>query len=315
MPRSPLGRTLVIANPAAHSGAGERGAAFARRFLDAYASATRGYELRLTRGPGDAVALAARACGFDTVLALGGDGLVHEVACGLLSLPAQTRPALGVVPMGSGNDYARTLGMARNDVEAALAQLVRGRVAPLDVGRVNGTHFVQTLSFGLDAAIALDTTERRAHDTSQEGEALFVTSGLKVLARAGRGIPCTIAIDGGEPLAFEELVCAIQVGPTYGGGFRICPAADPADGLLDFCHNVRRPSLPHLLALFGLARAGRHAGSRVVRMGRLRHATIEFEREPPSQVDGEPLGGTRFEVSVEPGALRVVLPPVEGGRP
>lgn len=309
MPVSPLGKALVIANPAAHSGAGERGATFARRFLDAYSSATRGYELRLTKGPGDATAVAARAMGFDTVVALGGDGLIHEVACGLMSLPARDRPALGVVPMGSGNDYARTLGMARNDVEGALAQLVRGSVRPMDVGRVNGTCFVETLSFGLDAAIALDTTDRRARDTSQEGEALFVTSGLKVLSRAGRGYPCTASFDGEAPERLETLVCAIQVGPTYGGGFRICPEADPADGLLDVCYNVRCPSVPHLLALFGLARAGRHAASRVVRLRRLARAVLEFEREPPCQVDGEELRGTRFEVSVDPGALRVVVPP------
>ena len=158
MAHSPLGRTLLIANPAAHSGKGAAGADFARHFLGSYATATRGYELRLTTGPGDAVGIAAGAVGFDTVLALGGDGVIHEVVNGLMRLPGSARPQLGVIPLGSGNDYARTLGMARNDVEGAFAQLVRGTVRELEVGRVNGVHFMQTLSFGLDAAIALDTT-------------------------------------------------------------------------------------------------------------------------------------------------------------
>lgn len=306
MAQSPLGRTLLIANPAAHSGKGATGADFARHFLGSYATATRGYEVRLTQGPGDAVGIAAGAVGFDTVLALGGDGVIHEVVNGLMRLPESARPQLGVIPLGSGNDYARTLGMARNDVEGAFAQLVRGTVRELEVGRVNGVHFMQTLSFGLDAAIALDTTDRRAANTSQEGEALFITSGLKILSRARGGFPCTASFDDERPIDLKTLIFAVQVGPTYGGGFRICPDADPGDDLLDVCYNVRKPLLPHLLALFGLARSGRHARSSVVSLRRIRHAVLDFAEEPPCQVDGERLQGTHFEIDVIPRALRVV---------
>ncbi|MBM6675275.1 diacylglycerol kinase family lipid kinase [Olsenella uli] len=306
MADSPLGRTLLIANPAAHSGKGAAGAEFARRFLSSYSSVTDGYEMRLTAGPGDATALAGAAEGFDTVLVLGGDGVIHETVCGLMERPADARPRLGVVPLGSGNDYARTLGMARNDVEAALAQIVRGRARPLEVGRVNDTYFMETLSFGLDAAIALDTTRRRAEDTSQEGEALFVTSGLRILSRAKGGFPCTATFDDEEPVELSTLVFAVQVGPSYGGGFRICPDADPADGLLDVCYNTRKPSLPRLLALFGLARTGRHVRSSVVETRRTRHARLEFAAAPPCQVDGEALEGTSFSIDVIPFALRVI---------
>lgn len=306
MADSPLGRTLLIANPAAHSGKGAAGADFARRFLGSYSSATRGYEVRLTEGPGDAVGIAADAAGFDTVLALGGDGVIHEVVNGLMELSDSSRPQLGVIPLGSGNDFARTLDMPRNDVEGAFARLVRGRVREMEVGRVNGVHFMETLSFGLDAAIAIDTTARRAADTSQEGEALFITSGLKVLSRAHGGFPCVARFDDDEPVELSTLIFAVQVGPSYGGGFLVCPDADPCDGLLDVCYNVRKPLIPHLLALFGLARSGRHARSSVVRLRRFRHASVDFANEPPCQVDGEPLTGTRFEIDVIPRALRVV---------
>lgn len=306
MAHSPLGRTLLIANPAAHSGKGAAGADFAHHFLGSYATATSGYEVRLTTGPGDAVGIAAGAVGFDTVLALGGDGVIHEVVNGLMRLPGSARPQLGVIPLGSGNDYARTLGMARNDVEGAFAQLVRGTVRELEVGRVNGVHFMQTLSFGLDAAIALDTTDRRAANTSQEGEALFVTSGLKILSRAKGGFPCTARFDGEGPVELNTLIFAVQVGPTYGGGFRICPDADPGDGLLDVCYNVKKPLLPHLLALFGLARGGRHARSSVVSLRHIRHAVLDFAEEPPCQVDGERMRDAHFEIDVIPSALRVV---------
>lgn len=306
MAHSPLGRTLLIANPAAHSGKGAAGADFARHFLGSFSSATRGYEIRLTEGPGDATEIAAEADGFDTVLALGGDGVIHEVVNGLMRRPLVRRAQLGVIPLGSGNDYARTLGMVKNDVEGAFAQLVRGSARSMEVGCVNGVHFMQTLSFGLDAAIAIDTTARRAANTSQEGEALFITSGLKILSRARDGFPCTARFDGEKPVDLKTLIFAVQVGPSYGGGFMICPDADPTDGLLDVCYNVRKPMLPHLLALFGLARSGRLARSRVVNLRRIQHAVLDFEKEPPCQVDGEKLDGTHFEIDVVPHALRVI---------
>lgn len=312
-PASPLGRTLVIANPAAHSGKGAQGAEFAEHFLGSYAAATNGYDVRLTRAAGDAehMARAAAAEGFDTVIALGGDGVIHEVANGLMSLPgpAAARPALGIVPLGSGNDYARTLGMVIGDVQAAFAQLVRGELRTLDMGRVNGVHFMETLSFGLDAAIALDTTARRAAGTAQEGSGLFVTSGLKILSGPKRGWPCRVRFnDEDEVLELRELIFAVQVGPTYGGGFRICPEADPTDGLLDVCYNVKKPLLPHLLTLFLRARSGGHAKSPVVRFTQVKRIDVEFEREPPAQVDGERIVGTRFRIDSEPAALRVVMP-------
>ena len=308
MQQSSLGRTLVIANPAAHSGAGERGARFAEDFLASYEAATDGFKVVRTAGPGDATRIAREARGFTTVVALGGDGVIHEVVSGLMALPRSARAQLGVIPMGSGNDYARTLGMARNDVEQALAQLVRGRARPVEVGRVNGQAFMETLSFGLDAAIALDTCERRARGTSQEGEALFVTSALRILAQAREGYPVRASFDGEGPLDLSTVIFAVQVGPSYGGGFRICPAADPTDGLLDVCYNVSLPALPRLMALLALARVGRHAGSSAVRLLRCRTATLDFEREPPCQADGERLGGTHFDIRVEPAALDVIFP-------
>lgn len=308
MANSPLGRTLLIANPAAHSGKGAAGAEFAHRFLASYTSMTDGLEMRLTAGAGDATRIASETNGYDTLLVLGGDGVIHETVCGLMRLPRGERPALGVIPLGSGNDYARTLGMARNDVEAAVAQVVRGARRSFEVGIVNGVPFVETLSFGLDAAIAIDTTDRRAADTSQEGEALFVTSGLRILSQARDGFPCTAYLDDDAPVELSPHIFAFQVGPSYGGGFLICPEADPEDGLLDVCYNVRKPALPRLMALFGLARLGRHVGSSVIRTRRIHRAVLEFEEEPPCQVDGEQLTGHRFEIQVVPDALTVISP-------
>lgn len=308
MPHSPLGKTLVIANPAAHSGAGEKGARFAEDFLKSFSSATKGFEVIRTKAPEDAIDMAASASGYDTVLALGGDGIIHEVANGLMAIQRDIRPQLGIIPMGSGNDYARTLSMRKNDVQGALAQLVRGVARPCDLGLVNGVHFMETLSFGLDAAIANDTTIKRAEGTSQEGEELFIRSAIKILSEAKEGFEVSAAFDEEDPVDLCSIIFAIQVGPTYGGGFRICPEADPSDGYLDTCYNVKLPQLPKLMTLLGLARMGKHTLSKVVRTRRLRHAELHFKAEPPCQVDGEMLRGTDFIVDVVPAAIDVIFP-------
>ena len=309
-----LGNTRVIANPTSHSGRGAAGADVVKRFFETYDAPTTDFEMWMTASQGDAQRMAAESAGVDTLLVLGGDGVIHEVVNGLMKVQADQRPRLGVIPMGSGNDYARTLGLSLNHPETTLHELLTGSERSVDLGCVSSdaqpesVYFAETLSFGLDAAIAIDTTKRRAVGTKQEGSALFLTSSLKMFARARKGYPCTVRIDGGEEQRLESLIFAVQNGPTYGGGFRICPDAVISDGKLDVCYNVRHPWVPHLLFLLGLARFGRHVVSRVVRLQQVERLSIAFDQEPPCQVDGEELCGTSFEVRVVPHALRVLAP-------
>ena len=319
MARANLGALLVIANPTSHSGKGAAAVREVERFFASYANASTSFCLRETAARGDAHAWAAEAAGYDTLIALGGDGVIHEVVNGLMELPQDKRPLLGVVPVGTGNDFARTLGLTCNDAGAVLEELLTGSERTIDVGRVTsdvcpqGVHFVETLSFGLDAAIALDTTERRSGGTRQEGTSLFVTSSIKMFARARKPYPCRLRIDGGEEQQLRSLILAVQNGPTYGAGFRICPAALPNDGLLSVCYNVRQPHVARLLMLLAMARFGWHTGSRAVRLCEARALEASFEvedgREPcPCQVDGEELLGSSFAVEVVPRALRVIVP-------
>lgn len=304
-----LGRTLVIANPTAHSGKGEGAAVFATRFFSSFHSATSSCEVRLTENAGDAQRMASDAFGYHTVLALGGDGVIHEVINGLMLIPEDERPRLGIIPMGSGNDFARTLGMTKNDAERSIAELLSGEERTIDLGNVNGVYFMQTLSFGLDAAIAIDTTNRRANNTTQAGATLYATSGIKILVTGFRGWPYHAVVDG-EPIEGIDLAFAVQNGPTYGGGFRICPSAVPNDGYLDLCLTVSKPSLPRSLALFGLIRFGKHTKSRALLLKRIHHVEVSFdgEEQPPCQVDGEQLSADKYDISVVSNALRVIVP-------
>lgn len=308
MPARTLGRTLVIANPASHSGRGAEATDFVERFLSSYVSLASTFSVRRTEAPGDGETLARGARDTDTVIALGGDGIIHEVANGLMRMERGSRPRLGIIPMGSGNDFARTLGIQRNDPSVAVSQVVSGVTRTIEVGKVNDTYFVETLSFGMDAAVALDTVRRRKQHTAEEGSALFATSGLKIFSSGMRGWPFRAQIDG-EDVEGTDLIFAVQNGPTYGGGFRVCPKANPRDGHLDLCYSVKTPHAPMTLALFGLGRFGLHTLSSAVRLQEVRHLEVEFpEEQPPCQVDGEGLVANRYVIDVVPDALDVIVP-------
>lgn len=308
MPTRTLGRTLVIANPASHSGKGAEAAGFVRRFLSSYVSIASTFSVRLTQAPGEGEELARNARDTDTVIALGGDGIIHEVVNGLMELGRRERPRLGIIPMGSGNDFARSLGIERNDPSMSVSQLVSGVTRRIDLGLVNETYFMETLSFGLDAAIALDTTERRKNHTAQEGAGLFATSGIRIFTSGLRGWPFVANVDG-EHIEGTDAIFAVQNGPTYGGGFRVCPKASLTDGRLDLCYSLRVPSVPTTLGLFGLARFGLHTSSRTLAFRQPKHLEVSFPQEqPPCQVDGERLSAERYVVDVVPEALEVIVP-------
>ncbi|MDJ1121030.1 diacylglycerol kinase family lipid kinase [Olsenella sp. YH-ols2217] len=305
--KTKLGRTLVIANPVSQSGKGREAAEFVDRFLQSFSNATTAYKMVMTSGPGDATGIAAKAQGYDTVIAIGGDGIIHETVNGLMKIKAGSRPAFGVIPIGSGNDYARTLHLALNDPTASLGQVLNGTRMMLDLGLCNGVYFCETLSFGLDAAIALDTMERRKR-TGAHGTRLFAESGYDIFRSYTHGWKYTASLDGGKRFSGEEIAFACQVGPTYGGGFKICPEASPVDGKLDLCYNTRMPSKPAALALFARTRLGLHCSSPTVKIETFKHLNVTFDEEPPVQIDGEKMTGRRFEVSVQPQALEVIVP-------
>ena len=304
------GRIALIANPAAQNGRGAWAAVEAASLLRARVG-DEGFQLLLTERPRHATALAASLDpSVGTVVALGGDGLISEVAAGLMERPVDERPALGVIPVGSGNDYAASLGVPTS-IGRAIDCVLAGRTAVVDVGRVNGRYFVETLSFGLDAAIALDTVERRVR-TGRTGTRLYLESAVDQLFRHLSIYDFTARLTGGDAAATRTVSAAayrlaVQIGPTYGGHFRICPGAELDDGLLDLCY-----ATPHLgpwkaLAVLLAAKGGRHTGNRHIHLDRASRLVLDFAEEPPGQIDGEKIEGTHFEIDCIPRSLTVIV--------
>jgi hypothetical protein len=153
-----------------------------------------------------------------------------------------------------------------------------------------------------------DANARRHNRPHQGGTGRFVTSGLSIIARNAHSWPYRIVADG-DVYEGPALTLAIQNGPTYGGGFRICPDASPTDGMLDLCASLSAPLPAAQLAYFGLIRLGRHTHSQRLLLRQFTDLDVTFPEEvPPCQVDGERLEGSSFQVRVLPQALRVVRP-------
>ena len=299
-----MGKTLAIVNPAARNGDGARGAAFLRYAAGSAAAPFEAIQIETTREAGHATTLAAQASNYDCVLAVGGDGVVHETLAGLMQIPRDSRPAFALIPCGNGNDYARTLGMSFV-MEEALAQLSSAQLLGADVGVCNGEYFAETLSFGLDAAIALGTYERRRR-TGREGTRLFVEEGANQLVFHRDAYGFTAVVDGGAPTRGSMHLFAVQVGPTYGGGFKVCPSASATDGELDCCVAKAPLSMIKAAYLFACAKDGKHVGQTgSFDFFGAKSLTLEFDQEPPAQIDGEPMHGTKFDIAVMPGALDV----------
>lgn len=300
-----LGKTLLIANPAAQNGKGITAALYVEDWMSKVLP-SHDFDLVITEGASHGEILAREAAVYDTVIALGGDGLAHEVANGLMRIQQAYRPVLGLLPAGTGNDFARTLGMSF-DIETSTSQIMEATPRPMDLGCCNGRYYVETLSFGLDAAIALDTVETRKN-TDKSGTQLFLKSGIDLLLHGIKHYPFTAIIDGGEPLSGEMLIFAVQNGPTYGGGFRICPEAETDDGVLDIC--LAKPPMGTVRALVTFLRAKNagHVNAKGIEFHRGSTMRLVFEGDPPAQIDGEEIKADAYDVSVEKGALCVLVP-------
>lgn len=296
-----LGKVLLIVNPAARHGVTAELVPFVTGLLDGQVD----YDLVLTEGPGHATVLAREASTFDTVVAVGGDGTVFEVLNGLMQLPRDDRPALALLPTGSGNDYRRTLGIS-TDLATAARQLIGGVRTSRDVGVVNDEYFANSVAVGLDARVTAKAVELKAR-TGWSGMMLYMRALFVVLFRQFHSHPVLLGIDGSAPVARDLLLVAATNGPTYGGGFKITPDARPDDGLLDICVIDRVTLLGALLRL-PFVIVGHHGWMRPVMLER--HASVVIESDVPieGQIDGEVTLASTYEISVLPDALDVIVP-------
>ena len=231
----------------------------------------------------------------ETVVALGGDGLVGALAGAL----AGAAP-LGVLPGGRGNDFARALGIPQ-DAEAACRTLLDGAERTLDLGDANGRPFACIASTGYDAVANRIANEARL----VKGNLVYAYAAIRALA-SWRPTRFKVTLDGREH-EFEGYTVAAANCSYYGGGMRMAPAADPTDGLLDVIF-VERTSKFRFVANLPKVFAGTHVELDSVVTHRAREVEITADRPFDVYADGESITSLPAAIKVIPGALRVIAP-------
>ena len=298
-------RLLVIVNPIAGAGRAARLVPWIRERLRGRPDA----RVEVTRRAGDAERLAAELepAGERRIVAVGGDGTVQEVANGIMAADPSV-VTLGIVPVGTGNDLARSMGLPWDPGAAWTVAIGRGERS-VDLLRARGAGgrvrwFASAGGIGFDAQVAAAMATRSGWQRGQAGYLLTTLSELRRFDN--RTVELTL---DGVTTTERVLFIAIANGEYYGGGMRIAPGARVDDGRLDLCivGNVSR--LTALRQLANLYR-GTHVDHPRVE---LRHArTVRVDGDPQTLVhlDGEPFGRLPLEVELHRAALVVAVPPM-----
>ena len=288
-------RGAVIINPKSGRGTALAPADKAAIAAEVAAACGVGLEVVLTERAGHGRDLAARfaASGVDTIVAWGGDGTVNEVAGAV----AGTGAAFGIVPAGSGDGFATTLGIAR-DPRAALRAAFAGAMRPLDVGEVNGRPFLNLAGIGFDARVA-----RRFNTLTRRGGLPYLLIGLhEGLTYGGRQY--RVHLDD-QPFDLRAFLIVFANGQQYGNNAIIAPGARFDDGLLDALIVDARPFFPQLWRARRLFMGRDKAITGIVRQP-VKRAVVESDEPIEIHLDGECVAADRrIEVGVRPAALQL----------
>lgn len=260
------------------------------------------FDLQLTRAPEHATELTSEhASQFDIVVAVGGDGTVNEVAAGAV----KSRAVMGVIPTGTGNDFARALGRLKN-LQDYFHRIVAGTVKAIDAGTVTIENremlFVNGVGVGFDAEVARESIG--VHMLG--GISRYLYSLVKTLAKY-KSAQMRIELDEKVVEAKTYLV-AIGNGISAGGGFLLTPYARLDDGLLDVCL-VSDVTIGRVLQVLPSVLKGNHDRHPEVTMERAKRIRIKSDTPVSIHRDGEvpPRKVNDLEMRIEPGCLQVVV--------
>ena len=300
-------KVKIILNPMADMGNAWRIARDLRSITEQHG----GVDWSGTVYPGHAIELAKQAGeqGYEMVIAMGGDGTVHEVINGLMKVSEEKRPVLGVVPVGSGNDFAHGIGASRKPTEA-LARALHGETSKVDLclmtdqqGRKE--YFDNTLGIGFGANVTI-----RSHRIPLiRGFLMYLTSVIQTIIIDHNPIHMQIETD---QEAWEQKVIYLVLcnGPREGGGFLIAPEAKIDDGIIHYAM-ITDVSRAMMFRIVPEVMKGTHGRFKQVRMGTCKTFSLKANRPLYIHADGEIFSGPGTDLrevhfEVLPSALKVV---------
>ena len=291
------GSIALVVNPSSGKGRAQR---LLPEVAGVFRDAGRPLEILLSRNVDEARTMAVQAldAGVGTLVVMGGDGMVHLGINVVADRPGVSN--LGCIPAGTGNDLCRGLGMDVRDPVAAARAIVSGSPRPIDVLKVNDEYVGGVVATGFDALV-----NARANSMKRPKGTLRYAIAALVEMASFDPLPYRLVVDG-EVRELDAMLLAVGNSPYYGGGMKICPDADPSDGLLDLTivHSAGRAKLMRLLPY---TFSGSFVSDPCVE--RLRARSVRVER--PGLVgygDGETLAAGPLEIEVRPGLLCVYAP-------
>lgn len=258
-----------------------------------------------TSSTAHAIQVVSEAPQDQVVVAVGGDGSVHTVVEGLVA--GGSRAVLGIIPVGTGNDFAYGVGISAN-ISEAIDVLATGAERRVDLGWAElddlpGFPFANAIGFGFDAAASIQSRRRKF----LPGVTRYLVSSLETLV----GWRAPLATVEGQNLVWSEPLMFATFGnaPRSGGGFLITPDADPADGELDYCL-VREIGVAKALAVMPRVMKGTHGSVEDAHLGRGVEFTLTAASPIPVHADGEIVSTacSKAHISIRPSALRVIAP-------
>jgi diacylglycerol kinase (ATP) len=256
----------------------------------------------VTREPGDAKKFASEASDFDLIVSAGGDGTLNEVVNGIAQ--GGCNAALAVVPLGTGNDFARTLGVP-NSVDAVIEQILEGKTRAIDLVRVTSDrvrYFVNVSSGGFSGVV----DEKLTPEMKRTWGPLAYLRGAAAAFPELRGYTTTIALDDAESFELDLYNVVVANGRYVAGGIPVAPEADIADALLDIVLIPERGPA-ELAILAAQILVGKHLGSDAIIFYRAKKIAIKSRPGMWFNVDGELIGNEPATFELLPGALRCVV--------
>ncbi|HEY5270006.1 MAG TPA: diacylglycerol kinase family protein [Anaerolineales bacterium] len=247
--------------------------------------------------------------GYEMVIAIGGDGTVHEVVNGLMQVPEKKRPILGIVPVGSGNDFAHAIGLTEKP-DVSLVHALRGEPQPVDLGLLSDEtgrkeYFDNTLGIGFDAVVTI-----RSHKLPVvRGFLMYLTAVIQTIILNFNPAQLHVETDT-ETWDLPTLMLTLCNGSREGGGFLVAPQARNDDGILEYA-TIRKVSRLMMFRLVPEVMKGTHGRFKQVRMGTFHKMTLSSDRALYIHADGEIFTGfntdiRRLSLEVVPGAIQVV---------
>ena len=285
---------FFIVNPVSGRG---KGKVLGERLIDRLTKLNIDFEIHWTERPGHAIELAEQGANTHTVLvAVGGDGTMNEVLNGM----AEKGAVLGLIPVGSGNDFARAVNIPFN-FEQALEILLRGQKKQIDLGKANERYFHNGVGIGFDAWV-VNTSLKVKH---LRGNAIYLYSVLRTL-KDYQPVPLELNFNGSVKVD-DYFMVSVGNGVSMGGGFQLTPDAEINDGLFDLCLIQNMPVVSILKNLIKVY-SGKHKEDPRVEMHRTEHLTIESRKPFAVHVDGELLSlkVQKLEVELIPRGLEII---------